>query len=659
VQTQSLEHISQVALNSQHNSQRNLLGALEATQSSVVDVENIDSLPYEVTHVQSVPTLTLLDSVNFDNVTEEWSFTYETMSLNADNNGQINQYYRILYFTHPSHNIVTSDTGNNCLLPGTDYNSCLEHLRSDYVVLLDNPNISDSLPRDRIETTTWASSQVPGACELCALNATVVNKDGSATQTLHLRIPHRIIRNFLARHRNTTSSDIYSFTEIGAQVALDFGVGMMFLPLPETNTNLIPTNNILVFDMFTILENTFQQLAITKRTAYSVATHVAFWTTVTYDNPLLRVVTIEYLLDSGHLLKDIKMSVNNGSMTAGGTMLPITVDDCVAMQELINAMPSSLCLARQQLCTPVSVVDTTESIPQTFVTVVFPIPTWHTGHTFQFNSLLFSNLTTADNGRGMISLSSLNFFSSHAPSVTCTPSEIVSFDATKHVRIELYRGHTLVAESISGTFSVFNDTSLSLVEALVTIVLRPDDTAEALTYFEKYSDERLRLDEVYMSHSKISNILPSEITNTLQGSGSGRTSLALSQELLQNCPLLSSTQQLESIGFCTTTKDWDQQGRHVRIGSHVYYVHQVLGTPETEADDLAWLANNVFGPSDMQSIRAFRTQVLTQPFDNPLSSQRKPYASIYWIHPIFLWPNAGPIGLVDKTVISMAWSIAP
>ena len=67
VQTQSVEHMTHLALNAQHNSQRNLFGALEATQSSVVDVENIDSLPYEVTHVQSVPTLSLLDSVKFDN----------------------------------------------------------------------------------------------------------------------------------------------------------------------------------------------------------------------------------------------------------------------------------------------------------------------------------------------------------------------------------------------------------------------------------------------------------------------------------------------------------------------------------------------------------------------------------------------------------------
>jgi hypothetical protein len=581
------------------------------------------------------------------------------MSLSSDDHGQLNQYYRILYLTPSSHDIGVSDTANNCLLPGTDYTACLEYLRSDYVVLMDNPNASDSLPRDRIETTTWAASQHPSVCSLCPINATVVSELGSVRQTLHLTIPHSIIRNFLARHRNTTHVDSYSFTQVGSQLALDFGVGMMFLPRPDVHTALTPPNNILVFDMFTVLENTFQQLVITKRTAYSVATHVAFWTSVAYDNPLLRVVTVEYLLDSGHVLEDIKMSVNNGSIAAGGKMLPISVEDCQAMQELIDAMPSSLCLLQQRLCTPVSVTDQMTSIAQTFVTVVFPIPTWHTGQTFQFNSMLFSNLTTVNDGKGMIALSTLNFFSSHAPRVSCTPSEIIAFDVTQHVRMELYRGHSLVAESITGTFSVFNDTSLSSLEALVTVVLRPDDTEEALAYFEKYSDERLRLDELYMSHGKINNVLPSKITNTLQGSGSGRTTLALSQELLQNCPLLLSTQQLESIGLCTTTKDWDQQGSRARIGSQVFYVHQVYGTPETEADDLAWLSQNVFGPSDEQTVRAFRTQVLSQPFNSPLAAQRKSHASIYWIYPIFLWPNAGPIGLVDRTVISMAWSIAP
>jgi hypothetical protein len=161
--------------------------------------------------------------------------------------------------------------------------------------------------------------------------------------------------------------------KIGSQPALDFSVGMMFLQRPDANTDVIPPSNVLVFDMFTILENTFEQLAISKQTAYSVATHVAFWTAVADDNPLLRVVTIEYLLDVGHtLLEDVKISTNknNGSLAAGGTMVIISTDDCAAMQALIDTMPSPLCLARQPMCTPVAVVDRSGSVVQMMMSFI-------------------------------------------------------------------------------------------------------------------------------------------------------------------------------------------------------------------------------------------------------------------------------------------------
>jgi hypothetical protein len=219
------------------------------------------------------------------------------------------------------------------------------------------------------------------------------------------------------------------------------------------------------------------------------------------------------------------------------------------MQALIDAIDSPLCLTRQRLCTPVALVDGTGPLQQTFVTVVFPIPQWHTGDVFQFNTLLFSNLTSVNEGRGMRALSTLNFFASHAPRISCTPSETVAFDATQHVRTELYRGHGLVAETIRGTFS----------------------------------DEHLRLDELYMSHGKLSNTFPSQIANRLQGTGAGRTTLDLDPELLARCPLFTSIAQ-QNIE-CATTKDGDLQGQHARVGSSVYYVHQVFGTDDTQADD--------------------------------------------------------------------------
>ncbi len=161
-----------------------------------------------------------------------------------------------------------------------------------------------------------------------------------------------------------------------------------------------------------------------------------------------------------------------------------------------------------------SVVDHTGPLLQTWVTVVFPIPPWHTGDVFQFNTMLFSNLTSVNEGKGMHALSMLNFFTSHAQRISCTPIDTVAFDPTQHVRTELYRGHALVAEAITGTFSVFNNTSLSSAEALATLVLLPDDSAEALAYFEKYTDDHCdwtsstcsTASSVTVSHSRSSTI---------------------------------------------------------------------------------------------------------------------------------------------------------
>ena len=51
---------------------------------------------------------------------------------------------------------------------------------------------------------------------------------------------------------------------------------------------------------------------VCEQNTNSIATHVAFWTAAAQSNAFIRVVAIEYLLDYGHLLTDVKVSVNNG-----------------------------------------------------------------------------------------------------------------------------------------------------------------------------------------------------------------------------------------------------------------------------------------------------------------------------------------------------------
>jgi hypothetical protein len=132
---------------------------------------------------------------------------------------------------------------------------------------------------------------------------------------------------------------------------------MMFLPQPDANTEASPPNNLLIFDMFTVLENTFEQLAIMKQTSYSIATHVAFWTAAAQSDPRIRVVSIEYLLDLGHTLTDVKLSVNNGSLATGDSMVPVSPADCAAAQALVDALPDARCIARQRLCEPARYVE--------------------------------------------------------------------------------------------------------------------------------------------------------------------------------------------------------------------------------------------------------------------------------------------------------------
>jgi hypothetical protein len=75
--------------------------------------------------------------------------------------------------------------------------------------------------------------------------------------------------------------------------------------------------------------------------------------------------------------------------------------------------------------------------------------------------------------------------------------------------------------------------------------------------------------------------------------------------------------------------------------------------------DVAWLAN-VFGSSDVDMLHRFRSAALTRPFSRSVRAQvRQQYAAVYWVWPVYSWPNLPPIGLVDKTLISLAWSIAP
>jgi hypothetical protein len=104
-----------------------VLGAVEGTQLQVVDVAE----PYLVTAVQSLPTLSLLDCVSFDNETAVWTFVFETMQVDASEPDQINAYARLLYLMCNDTERAQGDTRNACLQKNTSLEACRAALEAD------------------------------------------------------------------------------------------------------------------------------------------------------------------------------------------------------------------------------------------------------------------------------------------------------------------------------------------------------------------------------------------------------------------------------------------------------------------------------------------------------------------------------------------------
>jgi len=643
-------------------SSRHVLGAIEATSSRVVD---IDDPQYLNTAIQTVPTLSLLDGISFDVETERWLFEYETMRVDNTLEQQINQYYRVLYATKNAgdQNIeFHNDDSNECLTPLTTYTECVQYLQQNYVI----PQYKDGLP-DPLPIVDVISHISTAAIGVEGINATLISTPGSLKQTLKISIPHQTIRTELA-HTIITESPIF-----GARSTLSFGLGLMFLPYSSN------ANNLLVFDSFSIVENSLAQLAILKQSHYSIANHVSFFIRSAQADARIKILTVEYLLDWGHKLQEIDASLNTYSLRSGGVMQTILPADCAQMQTWIDDLgyEDTSCIAPYALCEPQIYEEGADQTLQQWVTVLYPIPSWHTGNEYQFNTLLKTNLTIANDGAGIDALSTLNFQSSHAPKQACTDISTLAFDAASHVKAEIYRGHLLNFEAINGQFQVFNDSSLSMAEALITLVLRPDDTAAAKQYFDTYTEEEVRLDSLFMSHALADNVIPDVVSNTVKGLQNGRSELILDPELLSACPMHYSGWD----GICTSTHDYDSSsnskrpnsdGEILRAGSSVYYVHQVriAGTESEKAEDKLWLANNVFGTSDSDLVESFYEKIVGSagastetvagrgiPFASDQAFARKEYSSVYFLWPIFNYINRPAIGLIDRALVSLAYSV--
>ena len=98
-----------------------------------------------------------------------------------------------------------------------------------------------------------------------------------------------MVKSQLAR-RETRASATF-----GEQTQYSFGVGMLFL---------LAGKNTILFDKFDLLENAHLQTQIAKSVSYSVAKHVSFFTEVVHSDIRVRLVSVEYMVEAGHVLHD-------------------------------------------------------------------------------------------------------------------------------------------------------------------------------------------------------------------------------------------------------------------------------------------------------------------------------------------------------------------
>ena len=620
VPTQSLEQMQQLtqnidlestALSAHANQTRVLLGAIEATMSRVVDSDH----QYLVAQALSVPTLSLLQDVEFDQQQRTWTIKYSSMVMP---DGNLNAYKRILYMSKEG-NMNRGDTLNPCLSAGAGTSACVAALKTTYYVDSSATATQDSLSLD-------ASF---GGCTTCGIGVHVHSEPDSVQQTITITIPHLTVRNYLAKV-DTHSSQVW-----GEQKMYTFGIGMLFVGAADSDKHVV------ISDVFSVIENNMEQVTLSKYNSYSIAKHFGFWT-MKEVRTQIRVVFIDLLIEEGQEFHGLDVGINNAALPGG---------ICATTQTDLDAVDSA-CMTTMKMCEPkVYTVNEGSATEQTWISVAYPVPA---AYTMPLLVNLLVNTTDASSRLGMYS--TINFQTHHEPQLACQDAHTATFTPVDYVAVEVLRGTGLVVETldVKGTLQVHNTTKIltpskGMAEALLTVVMRPKDES-ATAYFTSHPSDYIFLDNVYMSHARVDGVIPEDISNTITTGTDMRSQLTVDAALLQQCPLYSGdADQLGQHDNCVTTRDWQPTGgisRHTPPAHFVYEVDPDVG----ENVHKMWLQDNVVGYSDDAS--AVRDDIYARSV-----AKRGGHTKVYWILPLFHW-STSPLGLADTTILSLSWSVA-
>lgn len=607
---------------------RMMLGALEATMSRIVDSED----PSLTVVTKNVPVLSILQNIDFNDETHTWTLKYETMRTDTAN--PLNQYSRVLYSTSKTTPIRAGDLNNNCLSTEGTKQACYDHLNAFYTV-------SESLdPSFQVD-----SFNLPGD-----LVTHVNDIPFSQKQEIIITIPHTAIIDVIGQR----SSRLHPTK--GTQVEHELGIGILFVPKNGIGSNLI------MFDSFHLIENSWQMVKFEKRTSYSIAEYVSFWTSRAADTSIY-VAHIEFTLDVGHVIDNMFVNVNGQEIQ----------NECAQVQAQINTqLETPTCLTKYPICQ--NQIITSENL----IWVSTVVPVLGDVNNVNIDILLKTNYTDLA-GVTISALSSLNFVTNQPPSEVCRASQIASFDPITYTEAKVYRGTEILVDTVSSYFEVNTDLlnvtsgaeAVSTIESLLTLVLRPRQTNEAIQYFSRFDREQIRLDDLFISHAHTEGVLPDEIDNKVYGSSGGRSAITLDPDLLAECPREDSPSFKYESGFgngksCVTTHDWGYSSLKRPFSdpsnsiAFVYEVNLLDGGTST----VEWLKSNILGQSTEAGIEAQKIWERTVARIIPSGEEAlylnvlQTHARAYYIWPVYAWPDLSPIGLKDRSLISLSWSVS-
>jgi len=272
-------------------------------------------------------------------------------------------------------------------------------------------------------------------------------------------------------------------------------------------------------------------------------------------------------------------------------------------------------------------------------------------------------LDTRDLVTGTQLWSSINFQTPNSLRPVYTDVAVTAFNQTLFAKAALYESIDLHAQALGGsTHMMANVTvdgvaALTAADAQLTLVLAPGNAPGAMAYFAQNAGEGVRLDEVHMSHAKPAvsfGTVRNALASATAADGLAHLSVVLDLALLQRCPLESAVGFSYASGAfdCVTTHDYGAAGalRRPRSGVDTHFVYELRGGSE----DLEWLRSNIFGTSfaGRQADEGFLARVRAL-----VPEERRAHARSFWLWPLYAWPTEAPVGLKDKTLLSLAWSI--